>query len=217
VLQEEALNRLSVEDRAKARVIVQSAPTVLCEGTRDARCDFVAAGHLRGEKHPLTLMGAARLLQGDNTRIVHIGDALDPALGDEARRTMDECPNYLWLGGLAQPEARRRIACARALIHMSRLEGGANVVIEAVRSRVPVLASKIDGNIGLLGHDYEGYFAAGEPLQLAQLMRRMLGEPAFANRLKLQCGLREPLFAPSVEAAAVLALWSDMESFCTGD
>jgi putative glycosyltransferase (TIGR04348 family) len=210
VLQAEALNRLEPADCAKARVIVQSAPVVLCADRQVQRVDYVAVGHLRSEKDPLALMQAARLLLGTGIQIVHVGEALDPALGAEARRTMDQCPNYRWLGNLPQPEARRRIACARALVHMSRLEGGANVVIEAVRSQVPVLASRIDGNVGLLGRDYDGYFSCGSAVELAQLMQRMLDEPSFAERLQAQGAVREALFEPAAEAAAVQALLSDM-------
>lgn len=210
VLQEEALSRLEPADRAKARVIVQSAPVVLCADRQAQRVDYVAVGHLRGEKDPLTLMQAARLLLGTRIQIVHVGEALDPALGAEARRTMEQCPNYRWLGNLPQPEARRRIACARALVHMSRVEGGANVVSEAVRSQVPVLASRIDGNIGLLGRDYVGYFSCGSAVELAQVMQRMLDEPLFARRLAAQCAEREPLFEPAREATAVRGLLLDM-------
>lgn len=155
-------------------------------------------------------MQAARLLLGTRIRIVHVGEALDPALGTEARRTMEQCPNYRWLGSLPHLEARQRIACARALVHMSCLEGGANVVIEAVRSHVPVLASRIDGNVGLLGLGYDGYFPLGNALGLAQLMRRTFEEPWFAERLEAQCAVREPMFEPAVESAAVQALLSDM-------
>lgn len=210
VLQAQALDRLDPASQAKARVIVQSAPRVLCTQAEAPRIEFVAVGHLRNEKDPLTLMRAARRLRDTDVRIVHIGAALDPALGDEARRTMDECPSYRWLGGLPHADVRQRLACARALVHMSRLEGGANVVIEAVCSQVPVLASRIDGNVGLLGRDYEGYFPAGDAAELARLMRRLLEQPALAQRLQAQCALREPLFAPAAEQAAVQRLLADM-------
>lgn len=212
VLQEEALSRLEPVDRAKARVIVQSAPVVLCADQRAQRAECVAVGHLRSVKDPWTLMQAARLLRGTRIRIVHIGEALDPELRTEARRTMEQCPNYRWLGNLPHPEARQRIACARALVHMSRLEGGANVVIEAVRSQVPVLASRIDGNVGLLGRGYEGYFPLGNAVELALLMERVLEDLSFAERLKAQCATREPLFEPAAEEASVQALLTDMLS-----
>ena len=93
---------------------------------------------------------------------------------------------------------------------MSRVEGGANVVIEAVRSGVPVLASRIDGNVGLLGAGYDGYFAVGDDAGLAALMRRFLADATFAAQLRAQCAAREALFAPEAEAAAVRALLAEM-------
>jgi putative glycosyltransferase (TIGR04348 family) len=208
VLQEAALDRLDPADRAKAVVIVQSAPALVLARSPDDT-DFVAVGHLRGEKDPETLMDAARLLRdaaAPSPTIAHIGGALEPPLGDAARATMAECPAYRWLGPLSHAAARRAIARARALVHPSRMEGGANVVIEAVRSKVPVLASRIDGNVGLLGRDYDGTFPAGDAAALASLMRRFLHDTAFAAHLAAQCARREPLFRPAAERRAVRAL-----------
>ncbi len=210
VLQEEALTRLSPADCAKARTIVQSAARTACADTAAHPADFVAVGHLRDVKDPLTLMQAARLLAHTGIRIVHIGDALDARLASEARRTMGECPNYRWLGGQAQSVARQWMACARAFVHMSKLEGGANVVIEAVRSKVPVLASRIDGNVGLLGADYEGYFPVGDSARLAQLMQSMVSDLTLAGRLRAQCAMQEERFSPAAEQGAVLTLLGDM-------
>ena len=210
VLQPDALDRLAAIERAKARVILQSATRMRRrDGARSL--ELVAVGHLRDEKDPLTLMAAARRLPAATPiRIVHIGEALAPELGDAARRTMAECPHYRWLGGLPREAARRRIARAGALVHMSRIEGGAQVVIEAVRSGVPVLASRIGGNLGLLGADYEGCFAAGDDAELAALMQRFAEEPAFAARLAAQCALREPDFTPQAERQSVRRLLRDL-------
>ena len=172
---------------------------------------LVAVGHLRDEKDPLTLMVAAELLPaGSPIRIHHIGRALDEALGARARQTMQQCGHYRWLGGLPADAARRWIARSRALVHMSRMEGGANVVIEAVRSRVPVLASRIDGNVGLLGRDYDGYFPTGEAPALAALMQRFASDARFARHLAVQCCVREPRFMPAEESRAVRELLADM-------
>jgi putative glycosyltransferase (TIGR04348 family) len=209
VLQDDGLTRLDAATRTKARVIVQSAPSLVLPPRPAASAEFVAVGHLREEKDPSTLMAAARLAP-PTLRIAHIGAALDPSLGEEARLTMQACPGYRWLGGLEHALARRRMARALALVHPSRLEGGANVVIEALRSRVPVLASRIDGNRGLLGHDYDGYFDVGDARGLAALMRRFVDDPAFASHLAAQCAVRAPRFRPAVERAAVRRLVVDL-------
>jgi len=210
VLQEEGLNRLDVAVRAKARVIEQSATAMRRKAGRreDAtRFDFVAVGHLRDEKDPLVLMQASRLLPVDaGMRIVHLGQALDESLADAARNTMAECGCYEWLGGVPHAQARRRIAAARALVHMSRMEGGANAVIEAIRSGVPVLASRIDGNIGLLGRDYGGYFDVGDAPALAALIQRLRADAGFEAALTAQCALRAPRFATQVERRRVREL-----------
>ena len=211
VLQAEGLTRLTAAQRAKARVIVQSAEWVDGPGARAPGCRLVAVGHLRAEKDPLTLLNAVRrLAPASAIEVVHIGDALDTALGEQARRTAADCPQYRWLGALPRDEARAWIAGARALVHMSRIEGGANVVIEAVRSGVAVIASRIDGNVGLLGRDYDGYFGVGDDAALAALMQRFAADADFAGRLVAQCAAREPLFRPEVEAAAVRALAGEL-------
>jgi len=211
VLQDEGLARLDAAAGAKARVIVQSATAMHVRSRAALPVNLVAVGHLRDEKDPLTLMSAARLLPaGTPIRIQHIGDSLDAALADAARRTSASCPHYRWLGGLPRAQARRWIARSQALVHMSRMEGGANVVIEAVRSGVPVLASRIDGNLGLLGRDYGGYFSVGDAPALARLMQRLASEPAFAAALAAQCALREPRFTPAAERHEVRRLLADM-------
>ena len=223
VLQDEGLTRLDASTRAKARVIVQSAGARARGAMLLRHFDFVAVGHLREEKDPLTLMRAARLLPAASStasphssshwstiRIVHIGDGLDAALANVARHTAAECLCYRWLGGLSRERARRWIARSRALVHMSRMEGGANVVIEAVRSGVPVLASRIDGNIGLLGRDYGGYFPVGDAKALAELMQRFFFDTTFEASLSAQCAARDPLFTPEAERREVQRLLTDM-------
>ena len=211
VLQEAALDRLDAATRAKSRVVVQSAAACRLVH-RDIDADFVAVGHLRDVKDPATLMrAAARLARSDpSLSIAHLGAGLDAALAAQAEATAAACPGYRWLGAQPHGAARRAIARARALVHPSRMEGGANVVIEAVRSGVPVLASRVDGNLGLLGADYDGTFAVGDDAALADLMKRFRHDTAFAAHLVRQCAAREPLFLPARERAAVRALLCDL-------
>jgi glycosyltransferase involved in cell wall biosynthesis len=83
------------------------------------------------------------------------------------------------------------------------MEGGANVVVEALTAGTPVLASRIAGNVGMLGADYDGYFPAGDAAALAALLQRALAEPAFCARLAGQCAARAPRFAPEAERTAL--------------
>lgn len=203
--------------RTKALVVVQSArgrPTVPKTG-RHLRALMV--GHLRTEKDPLLLMAVARQLTDHaDLRIDHVGAALDPALGDAAAATARDCPGYRWLGRLSHEATRRRIQRAHVLVHASRMEGGAHVVMEAVCSGTPVLASRIDGNVGLLGDGYAGYFSPGDAVALARLLRearQTQGQPAgLLARLAAQCEARRPLFSPDAERAGVLNLVRLLES-----
>jgi glycosyltransferase involved in cell wall biosynthesis len=129
-------------------------PTRIC--ARDGRPP--ARGEIAGD--PVRRRASAG--RPADIRIDHIGEALDPALGAAAQATMAAVPNYRWLGGLPHEEVRRRIQRAHVLIHCSRMEGGAHVIMEAVASGTPVLASRIDGNVGMLGADYGGYFPPGD-------------------------------------------------------
>jgi putative glycosyltransferase (TIGR04348 family) len=207
VLQALGVKALPVEHQAKTRVIVQSTGTrqTLAKTTRHLR--VVMVGHLRAEKDPLTLMAAARLLQGHSGIFIdHIGAALDPALGQAAQATQAQCLHYRWLGAVPHAQTLHRIQRAHLLVHTSRLEGGAHVLMEAICSGTPVLASRIDGNVGLLGEDYAGLFEAGDAQGLADLLRACRtphsGHPLMAH-LAHQCALRAPLFEPQAERAAL--------------
>ena len=92
--------------------------------------------------------------------MIHLGAALDPKLEAEARAGCAR-PRYRWLGSVPHARALRWLASSHAMVISSRMEGGANVVCEALRIGVPVLASRISGNVGLLGRGYPGYFPAG--------------------------------------------------------
>jgi len=200
LLQPAGIDYLPPHVRAKTRVIYQSADAMPAPGGRTR--DICMLGHLRDEKDPLTYMRAAGLVPHT---LIHIGGALDPALATAARATEAAHPNYHWLGPLPRDAARARLAGSHAMVIASRMEGGANVIIEAVTSGVPVLASDINGNRGMLGDDYAGYFPPGDAAALAALIHRSF-EPAFQARLQAQCAARAARFAPGAEKAALREL-----------
>ena len=213
VLQELGAAALPASVRDKARVIFQSTRSRQPVAKPADRLRAVMVGHLRAEKSPDTLFAAARLLASHPGILIdHIGVALDPALGDAAQATMAEVHNYRWLGGLTHQDTRNRIQRAHVLVHCSRMEGGAHVVMEAVASGTPVLASRIDGNVGMLGADYAGYFPPGDAAALAKLLlrcdesRRSQDGASLLQTLSRQCALRAPLFEPAAERAAVRRL-----------
>ncbi|TFW17137.1 TIGR04348 family glycosyltransferase [Duganella callida] len=194
---------------AKTSVIYQSAPALkplpASAGAR-RHADICMIGHLRSEKDPLTFMHAAALVSATSARLIHIGGALAPELEAAAQATAASHASYQWLGALPHAATRQRLKRCRAMAITSRMEGGANVIIEAVRAGVPVLASDISGNRGMLGDDYAGYFPLGDAAALAALIDRIIEDDAYYRQLRAQCDVRSALFAPEAEQAALLEL-----------
>ena len=206
VLQQAGLTALPEPWRDKARVIYQSARRLVpaVKATHNFRA--VMVGHLRAEKDPLTFMRAAGHALTPNIFFDQIGQALEPCMSQAAHARATQTPTYRWLGGLPRAATRQHIKRAHVLVNCSLMEGGAHVILEAVQSGTPVLASHIDGNVGMLGADYAGYFAVGNDAQLAALLQRCAAEPAFLECLHRQCAQRAPLFETPLEKRLVLNL-----------
>jgi putative glycosyltransferase (TIGR04348 family) len=207
VLQELGIQSLPAQHRAKTQVLLQSTTSRKTLAKTAKHLNAVMVGHLREEKMPQTLFEAARLLTDEpQIRITHIGAGLDEALAQDAVNTEALCAGYTWSRGLKHAQTRQKIQRAHVLAHTSRMEGGAHVIMEAVCSGTPVLASRMDGNVGMLGANYDGYFPVGDAQALAAMLRRCKNEPAFLDHLKHQCDTRAPLFAPANERAALLKI-----------
>jgi putative glycosyltransferase (TIGR04348 family) len=211
VLHELAALDLPLELRDKARVCLQSTPTRRRLAKTDAWLRCLMVGHLRDEKSPQTYFDAARRLAGRaDIRLDHIGAPLDERLGAEAAELQASLPGYRWLGEQPHAATRARIQRAHGLVHPSRMEGGAHVVMEALRSGTPVLASRIPGNLGMLGTDYDGTFEPGDGAALASLIERCRDEASMLRKLQQQCERRAPLFDPARERATLRRLLAEL-------
>ena len=207
VLQPDAIRHLPEVHRDKARVVLQSARSLVHSAKPSSRLNCVMVGHLRAEKDPLTAFGAWRALPADEPIFLrHIGGALDHSLGDAADAFMRVERRYRWVGALAHAAARQAIRRAHLLLLPSVMEGGANVVVEAITAGTPVLGSRMSGNIGMLGDDYPGLFPVGDSEALAALLLRCRREPVFLRRLQTWCKRRAPLFSPENERRALLGV-----------
>jgi putative glycosyltransferase (TIGR04348 family) len=206
VLQPKAAEELPARLRSKVRVVVQSSSTALRHRPVARAFRICVIGHLREEKDPLRTLLALRSIPDDvPLEILQLGAALDPAF---VPRTEDA--RYRWLGSVPHAQALRWLASSHAMVISSRMEGGANVVCEALRIGVPVLASRISGNIGLLGSSYAGYFPVGNERRLARLMTRAATDKVFYRRLKAQVARLRSKVAPQAEARALLAVMRDV-------
>jgi len=201
VLQPKAIEKLPQSLRARANVVYQSCATRLRHAPVRRAFRICVIGHLRTEKDPMRALAALGRVPGDaGIELLQLGDALEEDFARQARLGMREDRRYRWLRSVPHARALRWLATSHAMVISSRMEGGANVISEAIRIGVPVLASRIPGNVGLLGKDYPGYFALGDDRALARLMSRAAADHGFYRKLQHSMRRLWPLAAPANEA-----------------
>jgi len=210
VLQSEGLASVPTQFRSKTVVAFQSTTTrqTLPKTARHIRAIMV--GHLRPEKSPRTFFETARRLKDcPDIYLQHVGGEHDPELAQEAHETAAQCPQYKFLGARSHAETRRMMQRAHVLVHPSIMEGGAHVVMEAICSGTPVIASHIPGNVGMLGGDYAGLFPVQNAQALAEMLLRFRQDPGFVAQLLHQVALRAPLFSPAREQERLITILQD--------
>lgn len=164
----------------------------------------LVAGHLRDEKDSLRAAMAARdLPAGSRVRIVNVGRAHNKDWVDAAQAEVRTNPRFEWHGEIAHWRVRKLMAASHVMVMSSVMEGGANVVSEACVAGLPVIASDIPGNRGLLGDDYPGTYPAADTDALRALLERAEREPAFRDDLRAHCEALAPRFTPAAERNAL--------------
>lgn len=185
--------------KPSARLVVRSVRAI-------PRFEVCVIGHLRAEKDPLRAAWAARLLpDSSRARVTQLGQAIGPEWERKAKAEARTNARYRWLGEVAHGRVRAIMGRSRVMVISSVMEGGANVVSEAAMAGLPVLASRIPGNVGLLGRGYPGYFPLRDAKALARLLGRAEQEPGFLARLGRAVRVRAKLFRPAVEKAMLKA------------
>ena len=207
VLQSSAIHSVPEHLRHKVQVIHQSVEV----GVRDsaAKDDFLVSviGHLREEKDPFCIVRSLPLLPADSKIMVkHLGQAMNPQMEDQATHFNATIDRYHWLGEISHADALRILSQSRLMVISSRMEGGAHVVSEAIALGIPVIASDIPGNRGLLGEDYPGYYPVADENALATLLYRAEKTPSFYASLQKHIDLRRELINPASEKQAIQAM-----------
>lgn len=204
VLQERGVERVEPDLRDRVHVIHQSvvAPAEL-PPARDDVFEVVVVAHLRDVKDPFLAAQAVRHLPADSRiEVVHCGAALDADAQEHAEREAATNPRWRWLGAQSREATLQLVARARLLAITSRLEGGANVISEALAVGTPVIATEIDGSVGLLGAEYPGYVPVGDAEALGDRLRRAELDPEFYARLQRHTDALRPLVEPVAERSA---------------
>lgn len=192
----------------KLSVVPQSArPLARLRAPSRRHFDICVAGHLREVKDPLRAAYAVRDLPADSRlRVIHLGKARDESWVRKAEAEMARNPRYLWRGEVPGWAVRREFVRTHLMVISSVMEGGANIVSEALVAGVPVIASDIPGNLGLLGEDYPGCYATGDTAALRALLLRAEKDPVFVADLTRICVALAKRFTPENEAAC----WRDV-------
>jgi putative glycosyltransferase (TIGR04348 family) len=192
---------LSDGQRKRARLIYQSAEQTPDPPSPDRNAFVISVvGHVRDVKDPLRAAMASRRLPKDSRiRVVQAGDGDDDQLVERARAEGIKNRRYRNQGSIPRWKVRQLIASSRLLVLSSKIEGGANVISEAIVDYVPILASRIPGNVGLLGEDYPGYFDPGDTKALTDLMYQAETDEDFYQELKTRCALLARQFRPEKE------------------
>lgn len=135
---------------------------------------------------------------------------MDDRMEHLARAEERRNPRYRWLGEIPRTKARHLIAQSHLLVLTSKMEGGANVISEALVDHTPVLSSNIPGSVGLLGAEYPGYYPTGNTAALRDLLIRAETDRVFYQDLKSQCAKQAALFHPDRERSAWQKLLSEL-------
>jgi glycosyltransferase involved in cell wall biosynthesis len=190
--------------RQKTRVVYQSSDVKLRHAPDPSRFRVAVIGHLRSEKDPFRAVMALRRAGRDvPIEVVQIGGALSREMRERARAWQRLEKRYRWVGSVSHRSAMRWLASSHVLVVSSVMEGGANVICEAARIGVPVLASRVPGNIGMLGRGYRGYFPLFDDKALARLIERCRTDGGYYESLRKAVAKRASLFAPKAERSAL--------------
>jgi glycosyltransferase involved in cell wall biosynthesis len=199
-----ALEQVPEGLREKVRVILQAVSPVDVDRREPADGFAVAVvANLRSVKDPMLAAEAAKLMPAESeVRIRHAGAVLDEKYRQLAESESADNSRYQWLGGVGPGAARQLIADSDLLLLTSLSEGAGRVIGEAIVEGVPVLSTRIDGVVGLVGDDYPGLFPVGDAAALAELLWRAESDASFMDDLRQRCRGLAPQFAPVRELAA---------------
>ncbi len=137
----------------------------------------VYVGRLSREKGVDVYVEAARLLP--DAHFLVVGDG--PLRGELEGRAPD---NVHFLGYMERGEALRLVAGSDVYVQPSRKEGLSTSLLEAMALRVPVVASRVGGNVELVRDGVTGLLVApDDPSGLAGAVGRVLGDRGLASRL----------------------------------
>lgn len=208
------LSKIPRQFQDRCYVILQSALPFLPKPPKHPkRFTITVLGHLRSVKDPFRTAKAVRLLPSrSNIFVEQMGEALSEQMCRLAEQEANSNDRYHWLGNLPHHLAMKHLAASQLMVLSSFHEGAPSVLSEAIVNRIPIVASKIDATIGLLGSDYPGFFEAGDTRSLANQIATAEKDPGYLDTLN---EWTEPLL-PKLTPAFEKASWQNLLEEITG-
>lgn len=134
---------------------------------------------------PLLIEAFARILPDHpEARLTIVGDGPSRAGAEARARGLGIAPSVTFAGFRAQTEVARMLEEADLLILPSFAEGVPVVLMEAMASRIPVIASRVAGVQELVGDGVTGFTVPpGDVATLAERIGRILSDPDAARAM----------------------------------
>ena len=182
--------------RQKLQVIYQSAKPLPQPRQPISRFfNICVVSHMRQVKDPMrTALAVRDLPHYSRIMVRHLGMADSETAAAIAIKETKRNQRYTWKGEVPRWRVRQEFLRTHLMVISSKAEGGANVISEAVVAGVPIVASNIDGNIGLLGKSYGGYYPLGDTNALREVLLKAEGNEHFIAGLAAQCHALAPKF-----------------------
>jgi len=212
VLQKQGLQELAPSLREKTKVIYQSVTpqsqqiSYLEDFSKD-NFNILVIANLRPEKDPLrTALATKNLPSSSKIQVFHIGVPLSQEYLERIKLAEQENSRYHFLGPFSYEKTQQAIASANLVCISSRLEGGSNVLCEALAIGTPVITTSIPSLVATLGENYPGYFSVADTETLKTLLIKAEIDPIFYQELKNNCAKVAHLVNPDREQKC----WQDL-------
>ncbi len=207
VLQDLAPAALPEDLRPKSRVVYPSAQGLPTKPGNHpispSPLQVSILAELRRVKNPLLVLDALELIPEQiELNVTHAGAGDEPDLIERARAASEQSPRYRWVGALSHEKALELLAHSHLTLNTSRSEGASGAVVEALVLDVPILASDVAGNRGMLGETHPGLFVANDAGALAERLQRAYDGQDYREDLRHAGRARLPLLQPEREEAA---------------
>jgi glycosyltransferase involved in cell wall biosynthesis len=147
---------------------------------------LLSVGRLHAQKNVGYLLNlVVAIKRKTDVRAQIIGDGPERSSLEAAATALGIADCVQFAGWLPREEVREAYQSATFLVHASSYEGMSNVILEALASGLPVIASDIPGNVELINDDANGFLfdPASDPALLTERILPLLQDQTTWNRL----------------------------------